>query len=428
VLRGDIFMVDWFSAYQNKVNINGSTIREQRINIKDQLFSSTFKDAPEYQQIGLGSTSTFYDSWVFSGQAYKLLDNQKKLSLEPTQSDIPLNFFTGQYVYMTINSIDEIWLTIASDINNADKPTCTIEKCNSFLKFIDSDGTIQQFPCVIESSKRFTKNNVDAYFILPVGMSRIYIQYNSITDSIIEGQRFVLGKRVYKVDEVDDYSQIINNKGLISLVLELTQKIDDDNIELGIANYYSRQHTYLVDILNGSSAQNVNDVITLNIVCTDNTVQVTSPILSYVSSNPLIATVNNGIITCISEGVSTITVAYNGVSASINITVQSAVIADNYTVSITGNSTVKLGANLTLTSTVFNNGVADASKSVVWNISNQDLSSNIYVSVVSQTVSSITLKTTSNSNYINKYITIRASKSDDVSIYDEFTIQTKSLM
>ena len=135
----------------------------------------------------------------------------------------------------------------------------------------------------------------------------------------------------------------------------------------------------------------------------------------------------NGVVTCLSEGSCVITATYNGVSDSINLTVQNEAIIDNYTISITGLTTVKLGNSITLTSNVFNNGIVDLSKSVVWNISNQDLSSNIYLSIVSQTDSSITLKATSNSAYINKYVVIRASKSDDLSVFDEHLLQIKSL-
>jgi len=299
-----------------------------------------------------------------------------------------------------------------------------IQLCNNILSFYsttDSIPTLFQIPCTI--GKATISQDENKYISLPADEN--IVTCPNIIDSlkITENTRFILSGDAYSVVGINK----IENPGLLTIRIKEDQITPDDNIELGIANYFSNQHVYTVDIQNSDVTLNVNDTITLNIICTDNNQQVISPTLSYQSSNINVATVSNGVVTCLVEGTTIITATYNGVSDSINLTVQSAVIPDSYTVSITGANTVKLNSNINLLANIFNNGVVDASKSVIWSVSNQDSSNNVYVSIVSQDGSNITLKATNNSSYVGKYVVVRASKNDDVLVFYDHTIQIKSL-
>jgi hypothetical protein len=188
-------------------------------------------------------------------------------------------------------------------------------------------------------------------------------------------------------------------------------------------------HVYITTIQNPDATLYVDDTLILDVVCTDNGSTVLSPTLTYQSSDTDVATVSSvGVVTCIAEGTATITTTFNSVSDTLNLTVQSELIPDNYTVSVSGASTVKLNSNITLTSTIFNNGVEDLSKSVNWSFSNQDGSSNVYASLVSSTGNGITLKATNNNSYVGKYVVVRASKSDDNLVFAEHVVQIKSLI
>ena len=239
--------------------------------------------------------------------------------------------------------------------------------------------------------------------------------------------RFILGEKAYRIVGIDG----IGTLGLLEIRIK-EDVIDsvDDRVDLGIANWKSNQHIYTVSILNGTTALfRQNETLQLNVTVSDNSIILSpTPTITYSSSNVAICTVSTtGLITGIGVGSCIITASANGVSSSISITVSS-VIYDNYTVNITGNSTVKLNNSITLTSHVLNNGIEDLSKTVLWSFSNQDLSSNIYVSFVSSTGNSLTLKATINSSYVNKYVIIRATKADDFSKYFDFVVQVKSLL
>ena len=299
------------------------------------------------------------------------------------------------------------WICVNGDTTSKISDVGIIERCNNTLQFYDSSLTLHSIPCIV--SKGLI--SLDEQKIISTLDSEIAIQISNtdITRQIPMNYVFKIGLRSWKVTNIDDIT--VNGLLILRMVYSETEPL---------------VHTFGITIQNSDATLYVDDVLTLNIICTDNGVQVINPNITYSSSNPLIASVVSGVITCLSEGSSVISVFYNGISDSINLTVQNEAIVDNYTISITGLTTVKLGNSITLTSNVFNSGIVDLSKSVVWSLSNQDLSSNIYLSIVSQT-SSITLKATSNSAYINKYVVIRASKSDDLSVFDEHLLQIKSL-
>jgi len=303
---------------------------------------------------------------------------------------------------------EDKWIVVTNINNIQAYKTASMVKSNNTLQFYDSTSTLHTIPCII--SKGLI--SLDEQKIISTLDSEIAVQIsdNSITRQIEINDVYKIGLRSWKVTNIDD----ITVNGLLILRMVYSE------VEPPV-------HTFGITIQNSDATLYVDNTLTLNIICTDNGVQVINPNITYSSSNPLIASVVSGVITCLSEGNSVISVFYNGISDSINLTVQNEAIVDNYTISITGLTTVKLGNSITLTSNVFNSGIVDLSKSVVWNISNQDLSSNIYLSIVSQTDSSITLKATSNSAYINKYVVIRVSKSDDNSVYDEHLLQIKSL-
>lgn len=305
-----------------------------------------------------------------------------------------------------------------------------IQKSNNTLLFYPTNPNENQLlwgnepisaPCII--SKGNIGLDIDKYISFPADEYMITCSNNTSTLNISENTRFILSNSAYKILGIDDVSAL----GLLNIRVKQDQVTEDDNLIESVANWYSHQHVYTVTIQNSDSTKYVNDTLTLNVIATDNSTQVFSPTLSYQSSNISAATVTNGVVTCLSEGTATITVNYNGVSDSISLTVQVAEIIPNYTVSITGATTVKLNNNITLTSSLFNNGVVDLTKSVVWNVSNQDGSGNGYVTIISQDGSNITLKAVNNTAYVNKYIVIRASKSDDNLVYDEHIVQIKSL-
>jgi len=153
--------MDWFSSFQTKSTLSGNTIQQQRINAKNDMFLTRFKDSLMYNAVGLGDTNTLYDTWISSEQAYTQLINIKKLELAPNQ-DLS-KFYTGQYVYWTVDDVNEVWLITSSDKRPPNNPFGLIEKCDSLLKWIDGNGVIQSYNVVISDKveRDYLKPNIN---------------------------------------------------------------------------------------------------------------------------------------------------------------------------------------------------------------------------------------------------------------------------
>jgi hypothetical protein len=99
-----------------------------------------------------------------------------------------------------------------------------------------------------------------------------------------------------------------------------------------------------------------------------------------------------------------------------------------YTISITGNPTIKLGQSAAYVSHIYDNGTEVFDQSVQWSLRNQDNSTPIMASITASAGNSATIKIGSQSTYVSKYIVLSAALIGDPSITIEKSIQIKSLI
>jgi hypothetical protein len=88
---------------------------------------------------------------------------------------------------------------------------------------------------------------------------------------------------------------------------------------------------------------------------------------------------------------------------------------------------VKLGQSQSYVAHIYDNVNEVFDKSVAWSIRNQDGTSTPYASITASTGNSATVKAASSSAYLNKYVVLTATLSDDSTVFKEFNIQIKSL-
>jgi len=103
-------------------------------------------------------------------------------------------------------------------------------------------------------------------------------------------------------------------------------------------------------------------------------------------------------------------------------------VAHNYSISIIGDPTIKLGQSASYVSHIYDNGIEVFDQSVQWNLRNQDNSTPIMASITAGTGNSATVEIGSQSSYENKYIVLSASLTGDPNITIEKSIQIKSLI
>lgn len=306
------------------------------------------------------------------------------------------------------------WICVDTDSTDSPTTSCIVQKCDRSITLY-KNGILSQVPIIIldksNTNDTQVKSNLNRYvFSIDADFVGV-VSSNARNLLIAPNDVFKIGDLWnYRVTKPDD----ISKSGLIILPFKFYEADQES-------------HVYAVTIQNDNATLQVDDTFTLDAVCTVDGQTIALPTLSYSSSNTSICTVSSsGVVTAIDEGTATITVSFNGTTDSISVTVQETVV-DDFSVVVSGGSNIILNNNLTLTASIFNNGVIDESKSVTWTFSNQDGSSNVYCTLVSSTCSSITLKSTSNSAYVGKYVVVRGSKSDDATIYGEKIIMVKSL-
>ncbi|ABO48919.1 Ig domain protein, group 2 domain protein [Desulforamulus reducens MI-1] len=230
----------------------------------------------------------------------------------------------------------------------------------------------------------------------------------------------------------------IDNNGLITGIAEgkaiitaqMTGKPDvKDTISINV----KVNHNYVLTITNESATLNIGDNLQLNYTLTDNGVIVDNPNVIFTSSDNNIATVNSsGLITGISIGTVTITAQMADrpeIYDILEVTVQEVPISHNYSISINGGATIKLNQTLSYTATFYDNGVEVADQSGTWSITspNPDGTTNVYATIQSQTGNSVSIKATSTSSYVNKYLELVCTLNSDNTIKASKQIQVKSL-
>jgi hypothetical protein len=166
-------------------------------------------------------------------------------------------------------------------------------------------------------------------------------------------------------------------------------------------------------------------------MATDNGNANVNPAITFISSDPNVVCVDNkGKVMGIEAGQATITAKltfHPTVQDTIQITTVET-LTHNYSITITGNSSIKLNQSASYVAAIFDNGAEVYDQSVQWSLRNQDNSTLIMGSITASTGNSATVKAGNNTAYINKYIVLSATLSSDPTVITGKTIQLKSLI
>lgn len=221
---------------------------------------------------------------------------------------------------------NNIWLCMNSDLYKYVTASTTVRRCNNVIKWYDTYGALQIEPCVIDYAYSGTSVDFDQTINTNDGNLVVTVQYNQYTSGIKINDRFIFGGTPFKVKSKNNFFQ--NQTGVDSTtpLLYLTVYVDpiasgDDlvnNIPAYANNYSITTNTNVIN-------QSVGYTTQLSATVKLNNDIVNAP-LTWTSSNPLIATVdNNGNVNLITNGSCVISVKMTdnpSVVANINVTVQ----------------------------------------------------------------------------------------------------------
>lgn len=391
--------------------------KQRSVNSIQNDIINDFKSSPSYVQGYINNETTLKDFHIVT----KSLKDEKKLLSFPNET-----FSVGDVINISVWNMK--FLVIDIDEDQQIQTKGTIKLINNTLKFYPSTSNqLVQIPCIVGKGKLSLDEN--KFLSIPAD-ENIVLCPNTVDSLKINTEiRFILSGDPYSVIGIDK----LENVGLLTIRIKEDQiNSADDNLELGIANYYSHQSIKEIYILNGDSANLLytNATLQLDILAKENGIIIENPTVTYSSDNTYVCTVDvNGLITAQGTGDAIVTVAYGNVSASINIHSEM-VVEDNYNIVITPtDTTLKLSRSIAFTAHAMNNGVEDLTRQFIWSLSNLDGSSNVYTTIdVDDLDDSIcTITASSLSSVANKYVVLRCSLTSDNTIFTERQIKLINL-
>jgi hypothetical protein len=299
----------------------------------------------------------------------------------------------GELVYWN----DDYWLIIESKPHTDIVSQGTMERCNQTLKWIDDNGDIQEHPTVYYFNTRSNFGVEEGKVMnLPDGRRQTIVQLNEHTQKLKRDDRFIFGGEVFKVIDYD----YVSDEGLVNLSLQSDQYNEaKDNLELGIADYY-RYVPYSMKLLNNdTNSIGINQTIQLNVEVRKGEKLISNPSLEFIVINNEIGDIDStGLFTPKQVGETGITINYKGISETIRILVVDS-IRNEYSVTVSGNDSIKSGREGTYTSEFHLNGSPWIDEGLFVLSSEDGVTPSKYASITSQGNNKCTIKAVSNIDF-----------------------------
>lgn len=221
-----------WDTYENKINANGSTKREAVLMREARAINNKLKDNLSYQTVKIDGVSQ--DVAIINSDNL----NEKTIISLPGE-DIGHGGL--------VSWMDNHWLVTERDANTTVYTRAKMIQCNHLLKWVSDDDVIHEQWCIIEDGTKYLTGELeDRSFVVTRGDSRVAmtIARNKNTVKFNRENRFLIDdpetehKLAYLLTKPLKLGGTFNNKGVFKFVLQEVTATDDDNQELGIADYY----------------------------------------------------------------------------------------------------------------------------------------------------------------------------------------------
>lgn len=132
------------------------------------------------------------------------------------------------------------WLTNSTDLYKYVTASTIVRRCNNELKWIDN-GVVYSEPCIIDYNMNYDNADFQKTVSIPDGVIRVFCQGNDNTNNIKLNQRFLFGNQYqcFKVQSINNFLKHGDNAPVISFSLYIDNISSNDNLTLGIADYYN---------------------------------------------------------------------------------------------------------------------------------------------------------------------------------------------
>jgi len=244
-------MSDYIDRYKRRIDINGKDLGEAYSNNTNALIESTFHESPTFRVLEVFSVEkphlTEIDARVIEVER---LGTLREILFRPSSEGLNI----GTYVKFD----KKTWLVFDKYAGKV-----LVEECNRKLKWIDRNGNLISLDCVassmdLGSKAKQSKNEIEfnKYDVsLPTGQLFVFVELREETLQIDLDQRFVFGKKAYRVIGIDDTTMIRESSngayGILQLTIKVTTIKEEDDFENHIA--FNQYHdTSTIDPVGGN--------------------------------------------------------------------------------------------------------------------------------------------------------------------------------
>lgn len=221
-----------WDIYASRLNSAGATKREAQLKRTSRFLSSKLPDSLSYQAVHIDGMSQ--DVAIIN------TDNldEKFIYSMPGEDIVPGGVMRWMNSY---------WLITEKDYANEVYTRAKIVQCNYLLKWVDSSDIIHEQWCIVEDGTKYlTGIYEDRDFFVTRGDSRLGLTLprNEHTVKMKRGDRFLIDDAeseimlAYELTKPFKLNGVYNSEGVFKFVLQEVNTTDDDNQELGIADYY----------------------------------------------------------------------------------------------------------------------------------------------------------------------------------------------
>lgn len=236
-----------WDVYQDRVITMGSTkrgaslTREQRMIRNKLIHNLSYQPAPIFvASRGFNITPEIIATTVPQEVAIVDSDNLNEKTIFSLPGEDIAN---GSLVLW----MDNYWIVSERDANTTVRTKAKLIQCNHLLRWVSDDDEIMEQWCVIEDGTKYLTGEMeDRWFATTRGDSRIsmLIARNEYTVKFGRQNRFLIDdedsplKLAYALTKPLKRGWAYNGEGVFKFVLQEVNTTDDDNQDLGIADYY----------------------------------------------------------------------------------------------------------------------------------------------------------------------------------------------
>jgi hypothetical protein len=189
-----------------------------------------FEDQANYYQITKNFSSTSLKVLINEESKEDKLVGLKTLISYPY--DI-IQFAKGDYINWSYGGFSSVWLLMSLNKQHDYTVSGKIVETNNNLKWRDkTTGAVKSYRCFVTDKFPYIQPEIGKQFPTPDGDMTLYVQLNSDTDSIFDGQRFLF-KGLTKVQayKVKNLANVVDSdRGLMQITLAKAELFTNDDL------------------------------------------------------------------------------------------------------------------------------------------------------------------------------------------------------